>query len=224
MEAARVLGIRGMSVTMPHKAEVAAGCDELTPLAERLGAVNCVTNDGGVLTGDCTDGQGLLEALTRGASFDPEGCSCVVIGAGGAARAIVAAVGDAGASDVAVVNRTLKRAEEVARLAGPAGRVGQVGDVSDADLVVNATPTGMNGSALVIDGVEVASKIRAGQIAVDLVYAPAVTPFVAAAAGAGAVALGGMGMLVHQAAIALRKWTGEDAPVQVMWRAIEAVG
>ena len=93
----RTLGIRGLSVTMPHKTQAAEASDELSPLARRLGAVNCVINRDGLLYGDSTDGAGLLASLSRAAGVEPAGRSCAVIGAGGAARAAIAALADAGA-------------------------------------------------------------------------------------------------------------------------------
>ena len=222
---ARALGIKGLSVTMPHKAEVAAHVDRLTEIAERVGAVNCVTNVDGVLTGDNTDGRGLVEALRRGGHFDPEGRRCLVVGAGGAARSVIAALADAGASEVVVVNRTRERAMTAAALAGAVGRVGDPDDVSGSDLVVNATPTGMAAASSpasaspdrwALDP----ARLGPNQLAVDLVYHPAVTPWLEAARSRGAEVLNGLGMLVHQAALQLETWTGQEPPVDAMWRAI----
>ena len=110
----RALGIVGMSVTMPHKEAAAAAVDDCTAVARRLGAVNCVVREDGRLVGDSTDGPGFVAALHRGAAFDPAGARCVVLGAGGAARAVVLALADAGAASVVVVNRTRAKAEEAA--------------------------------------------------------------------------------------------------------------
>jgi len=218
----RALGIVGLSVTHPHKDSAARTVDEQSELARTLGAVNCVTLRDGKLMGDSTDGEGFLRALRRGAGFDPEGRCCVVVGAGGAARAVVLSLARAGASDVVVVNRTRERALGAARLAGDVGRVGSERDIEDADLVVQATPLGMVGSSAepaVEPGV-----FRPGQLAVDLVYRPADTPFIHAAQERGARTLGGIGMLVHQAALAIEKWTGAEAPVETMWEAALAAG
>ena len=234
---ARALGIRGLSVTMPHKDAVAAEVDRLTPLAERLGAVNCISNEEGVLIGGSTDGPGLVEALRRGAGFEPAGRRCLVVGAGGAARAVIAALGDAGAAEVVVVNRTAARGEAAARLAGVVGRLGRAEDVRTCDLVVDATPLGMSGGA---DAESGGSQGGAGegdaprwtvdptelvpdQVVVDLVYHPAVTPWLAAAAERGAHTMNGLGMLVHQAALQIEWWTGESAPVDAMWRSVSEV-
>ncbi len=218
---ARELGIRGLSVTMPHKEDVAAAVALRTPVAERLAAVNCVADDHGAWLGDNTDGAGLVAALARGGRFVPEGRRCLVVGAGGAARAVVAALGDAGAAEVIVVNRTPGRAATAATLAGPAGRVGTAEDARSSDLVVNATPAGMGD----VDGAPTGwpvdpGLLGPGQVVVDLVYHPPVTPWLAAAAERGASVQNGLGMLVHQAALHIERWTGLEAPVDAMWAAV----
>ena len=229
LDGVRALGLKGLSVTMPHKDDVAAHVDRLTPMADRLGAVNCVTNVDGSLTGDNTDGRGLVAALRRGGHFDPRGHRCLVVGAGGAARSVIAALADAGAAEVVVVNRTRARAETAAALAGSVGRVGEAADAGHCDLVVNATPTGMAGSS----GSSGSSApdqwaldpglLGSHPLVVDLVYHPAVTPWLEAARSQGAEVLNGMGMLVHQAALQLEEWTGQEPPVDAMWRAIGEV-
>jgi shikimate dehydrogenase len=224
LRGALALGIAGLSVTMPHKADAAGAVDELTPLASRLGAVNCVSFVEGRMIGDSTDGAGLIRALERDAQFDPVAKRCVVIGAGGAARAAVAALADAGAAEVVVVNRTEARAEEAARLAGPAGRTGTIEDIEAADLAVHATPYGMVGNreGLGIAPVEVIAEVfRSGQVVMDLVYVPRWTPILEAAAERGATTAGGLGMLVFQAAVALEHWTGIPAPVEAMFEAAQ---
>jgi len=217
----RALGIVGMSVTMPHKHDVAAAVDECTPVARRLGAVNCVSVSDGRLVGDSTDGPGFVAALHRGLGFDPAGARCVVFGAGGAARAVVLALADAGAGTVVVVNRTPARAEAAAQLAGEVGSVGVAGDVAGADLVVQATPVGM---ALGADSDDLVpfdpDLLHPGQVVADLVVHPLETPLLLAAAERGARPLSGLGMLVHQAALALERWTGRPAPVEAMWGAV----
>jgi shikimate dehydrogenase len=221
----RALGIAGLSVTMPHKAEVAALVDECSDVASALGVVNCVVNKEGTLRGENTDGAGFLASLSRAAGFDPAGKRCLVVGAGGAARAVVLALSAAGAAAVTVLNRTASRAEAVAALAGSIGRVGAVGDdlaVADADLVVNATPVGMAGTgALDEDTLVPALLLHRGQVVVDLIYAPRRTAWLADAAKAGAVTVDGLGMLVHQAAAQLELWTGLAAPVEHMWLAAD---
>jgi shikimate dehydrogenase len=218
----RALEIAGLSVTMPHKEAAFAALDDNTEVARRLGAVNCVTWRDGALVGDSTDGEGFLAALRRTAGFDPRGRRCLVIGAGGAARAVILALADAGAVDVTVVNRTAARAEKAAALAGTTGRVGSGGDVSRAELVVHATPMGMAGGNADSDALPVElSSLHSGQVVVDLVYNPLETAFLGSARAAGAEVVTGLGMLVHQAALALERWTGLGVPVEAMWAAVE---
>jgi shikimate dehydrogenase len=233
-------GLTGLSVTMPHKGDVAKLVDSCSETARRLGAVNCVVvREGGTLFGANTDGEGFVASLARGVGFEPRGSRCVVIGAGGAARAVILALADAGAASVAVVNRTPERAVGAADLARPVGvavpagdRAGLEATVAAADLVVNATPVGMTqgpalgagaaggggaGEWLVPPGL-----LGAGQVAADLVYAPRLTWWLAAARKAGATTLDGLGMLVHQAAAQLVLWTGLEPPLEAMWEAAES--
>jgi len=224
LDAVRALGLAGLSVTMPHKAAVAAAVDHRTEQAEVLGAVNCVVVEGDRLVGHNTDGDGFLDGLRHDTGFDPTGRSTVVLGAGGAARAVVLALARAGAAEVAVVNRTASRAEVAAGLAGPVGRVVGFDELSDtvatADLVVNATSVGMtDDGALPVDPESVA----VGAVAVDLIYHPPETAWLAALRGRGIEAHNGLSMLVFQAAHAFRLWTGSEAPVAVMDAAARAV-
>lgn len=210
VEGMRALGIDGLNVTMPHKADVAAAVDRLSPVADRLGAVNTVVRRGGVLVGESTDGPGFVDALRSDEGFDPAGKRCLVIGAGGAARAVVLALAEAGAAEVIVTGRTPERVAAAAELGG---RVGAIEEAADADLVVNATPVGMGGDpGLPLDP----ALIGAGQVVADLVYHPLATPLLGEARARGAVAVNGLGMLIHQAAHAFRLWTGEEPPLGVM--------
>ncbi len=222
LSGAAALGVRGLSVTMPHKEAAARVVDRLGPEASRLQAVNCVAVEDGATVGENTDGEGLVASLRRGAGFEPRGRRCLVVGAGGAARAAVDALALAGASEVVVVARRPERAEAAAALAGRAGRVGRPEEAGGCDLVVNATPVGMEGApaGMPVDP----AWLRPGQLVVDLVYQPRRTPWLAAAEAARAVARNGLGMLVHQAALQITRWTGEAAPVEAMWRAVSGEG
>ena len=223
--AMRTLHLGGLSVTMPHKADIAASVDRLTPQAKLLGAVNCVAWDQGELVGHNTDGGGFVDSLELETGTPVAGRSIVVIGAGGAARAVVLALADAGAGDVAVVNRTKAKAHRAAELAGAVGRVGSMADVRGAEVVVNATSVGMAGTAGEGQLPVPEDALRAGQVVADLVYHPFVTPLLRAAAQAGATPVGGTGMLVHQAARQFELWTGVPAPIDVMSQAAtEAIG
>jgi shikimate dehydrogenase len=216
----RALGLSGLSVTMPHKSDVFGLVDQRTEVAQRLGAVNSVHWRGEDLIGDNTDGAGFLAALERGTGFDPANKRCLVLGAGGAARAVLDALASAGAAEVAVVNRTVDHAFAAAALVGPRGRVSSGEDAEQMDLVVNATPCGMLDSAAVDAPPLIDPRhLGAGQVVADLVYHPLVTPWLRAAAANGAQTVGGLGMLVHQAAVALESWTGRSIPVAAMWDA-----
>lgn len=222
--AMRTLGLGGLSVTMPHKAAAHDAVEVRTPVAAALGAVNCVFWEGDRLAGDNTDGAGFVDALAHDPGVGVGGRRCVLLGAGGAGRAVARALGEAGAAEVAVVNRSPGPAARAAELAGPAGRVGTAADVAAADLVVNATPIGMGGRG---ERLGVASpvdpaRLHAGQVVVDLVYHPVETPLLVAARSAGATAVNGVGMLVHQAAHAFSRWTGRDAPIAAMTATVAA--
>ena len=217
----RTLGLGGLSVTIPHKASALAEVDEASEAARAVGAVNTVVPvGGGRLRGENTDGAGFLASLGD-EGFEPGGRTCAVLGAGGAARAVVHALASAGAAEVVVVNRTPARGEEAAALAGAAGRLGTAGDVPSVDLVVNATPLGLAGGDPAMLPVDPAL-LRPGQLLVDLVPNPAVTPLMRAAAEGGLRVAGGLGMLVHQGALAFELWTGRPAPLDVMRAAAAA--
>jgi shikimate dehydrogenase len=205
--------------------------DECSRDATLLAAVNCiVAADDVVLRGENTDGAGFLASLERSAGFTPAGRRCLVIGAGGAARAVAVALAGAGASEVAVVNRTVERASALVHSAGGAVRLGTFDDeaeVAQADLVVNARPIGMEGVADGADGAGAASQwpvppslLHKGQVVADLIYHPRPTAWLVAAAANGATPVDGLGMLVHQAAAQITLWTGLDAPVEAMWKAV----
>lgn len=208
------LGIEGLNVTMPHKAAAAGAVDRCTPVAARLGAVNTVVRSADGLLGESTDGEGFVTALRLDEGFDPAGARCLVVGAGGAARAVVLALAEAGASEVVVVARRAVAAAAAAALAGPAGRVGTAEEADGCGLVVNATPVGMDAAVPELPVPE--RCLGPGQVVADLVYQPIHTPFVEAARARGAVAVNGLGMLIHQAALSFRLWTGEDPPLEVL--------
>jgi shikimate dehydrogenase len=224
LDAMRVLGLRGLSVTMPHKEQVAGCVDRLDPAARSLRSVNTVSWDGDLLVGWSTDGAGFIASLTeQGITVD--GARVAVIGAGGAARSVVDSLGRAGAAAVVVVNRTSARAAEAAALA-PVGRVaGGRGDVTGCDVVVNATSVGMGigaDSAGPSDLPCDVALLRPDHVVVDLVYYPRRTAWLEAAAAIGARTVDGLGMLVHQAALQQEIWTGCRPDVGAMRNAAEA--
>jgi shikimate dehydrogenase len=219
------IGAVGANVTVPHKLGVVGCCDHLTAEARLTGAVNTLawTTEG--LLGDNTDAAGLAEAVVADAAAVP-GEPWVVLGTGGSARAVVVAAARVGCP-VTVVGRRLDAAEELADLARQAGAPDAAFlDVADASVtevvrkartVLNATPLGMAGESLP----EPFLDLRTGQDAYDLVYGRP-TPFLSAARAAGAGAHDGLGMLIGQAAVAYRRWTGQDPPVGTMSAAAAA--
>lgn len=223
VSAMRALGLGGLSVTMPHKADVVAELDRLSPTARALGAVNCIAWDGSDLVGHSTDGAGLVRSLRLDEGIDVDGLRCVVLGAGGAARSVVLALAEAGAAEVAVVNRSPGKAEVASALAGGVGRVADEAAAAHADLVINATSVAM-GTAEGDQGPTPLDpgRLRRGQAVVDLVYLPLRTPLLAAAKRCGARPVDGLGMLVHQAALAVELWTGVTPDVAVMSEAARA--
>ena len=209
--------LMGANVTMPYKEKVIRFLDETSGDAAVIGAVNTIQKLGDKLVGHNTDVDGFREFLTGDAGFDAGGKRALVLGAGGAARAVVRALGELDAAEVAVAARRQRRSSEVTELV-PAVRTAAVqwADVAaraeESDLVVNATPLGMLDDENPLPG----ARWSAGQVVVDLVYRPPITPLMAAARTGGALAWGGLGMLIHQAAASFRIWTGQDAPLETM--------
>lgn len=215
LDAMRSLSIEGYSVTMPHKESVAEHVDHLMPAAAALSSVNCVKREGGRLIGDSTDGIGFVRALEADIGRSISDATVGVIGAGGAARSIIDAVARAGASRIIVVNRSADAAERAASLS-PIASVGVEDDLQAMDIVVNTTSIGMAGGP-VPDGCPITlALLRPEHIVADIVYQPRQTPLLTAAAEIGATTVGGVGMLVHQAAVAFEWWTGSVAPLESM--------
>ncbi len=209
-------GFRGVNVTIPHKEAAFALCDEVTPFARRAGAANTLTFMDGRIHGDNTDGFGFLENLRAGApGWRADAGRAVILGAGGAARAVAAALLDAGAPEVVLVNRSTDRAEEVARALGGPIRVAVAPPLEGAALLVNTTSLGMTGEPpLEID----LAPMRAGVVA-DAVYAPLWTPLLLAARAQGLVAVTGIGMLLHQARPGFARWFGVEPVVDAALQA-----
>ncbi len=214
LAAARAEGLVGLSVTMPHKAAVVPLLDEVSEAAAALGAVNCIARDGDRLVGLTTDGDGFLDALAE-AGVAVAGAKVLVLGAGGAGRAVVRSLSEAGAIEVGVVNRSPDRQAQAVALGGPPTRPAAAEDAPAFDLVVNATSVGMGTTEVPIDP----ALLRDHHVVVDLVYEPVETALLAAARSVGATAVDGVGMLVHQAARAFTRWTGAPAPIDAMTRA-----
>ena len=210
------LGIGGFAVTMPHKEHAAAAVDEIDDAARALRSVNTVVLRGdGSTFGTSTDGRGFVDWVTA-CGCDPAGRRVVLLGAGGAARSIVDALGRAGAADIAILNRTESSAVAAAELASVA-RIGSVDDLDSADLLVNSTSVGMGNDEMPVDPVV----LRPDLVVADIVYHPLDTALLRAARAVGAPTIDGLGMLVHQAVLQQELWTGRRPDPALMRRAAE---
>jgi shikimate dehydrogenase len=221
----RALGAIGANVTIPHKETVIAFVDQVSGDAAAIGAVNTIQRVGDRLIGHNTDVDGFREFIAGDAGIDVSGSAALVLGAGGAARAVVKALDDLGASEIAIAARSSERGSALTQLVGRARA--KVADwdgasalAADAAIVVNATPLGSANENPLPD-----ATWHSGQAVVDLVYSPPTTPLVEAARAAGADAWGGLGMLVRQAAASFQIWTGQDPPLETMSAAaVHAIG
>jgi shikimate dehydrogenase len=220
LAAMRLLGIAGLSVTTPHKEQVAGAVDGLAPAASALRSVNTVVReDDGRLVGHSTDGQGFVSAL-HADGVDVCGMHVAVLGAGAAARSVVAALDRAGAADIAVFNRTPAKLADVVALApltAHAAEADGTEQLAAAELIVNATSIGFASDDLPLDP----ALLHPEHLVADLVYHPLDTALLRAARDAGARTFDGLGMLVHQAAQQQQLWLGQLPDVAVMRRAAE---
>jgi len=220
VETLRATDVLGANVTIPHKQAVIPLLDELGGHSAQVGAVNTIVNRAGRLFGFNTDGPGFVRALQNEAAFDPAGARIRLLGAGGAARGIAFALVEARAARVAISNRTMDRAVRLAAdLGSPACAVDPGAPVSGYDCIVNCTSVGMEGTGTETQSPCVFPAEGGPRLAVDIVYAPERTPFLAAAESAGVKTLGGLPMLIYQGALAFEHWTGVPAPVDVMFDA-----
>jgi shikimate dehydrogenase len=219
----RALNVRGINVTIPHKVAVMPLLDKPDPLAEKIGAVNTVVNDNGKLKGYNTDAEGFLQALLEH-GFKPKNKKVVVLGAGGASRAISYILAQQGAN-ITILNRKqeLDWALDIARLIKTnfnqtveALELSRLADVLPADLLVNATSVGMFPNAK--DSPAPAQLLSKVPLVFDIVYNPIKTKLLKDAAVAGAKTVSGVDMLAWQGALAFEKWTGKKAPLDLMRR------
>ncbi|MEO8163693.1 MAG: shikimate dehydrogenase [Ilumatobacteraceae bacterium] len=214
LQAMRVLGIAGLSVTMPLKEEVCDEVDALDDSARIAHSVNTVVRQpDGSLLGVNTDGEGCCNAL-ESAGAVLASANVVIIGAGGTAQAIIAAMTTRGVSEIVVVNRTTSRASAASKISSVA-RVGVDSDIANANILINATPVGMGSTdefAMPCDK----KYLRHGQFVLDAVYLPLATPLLRAARNVGATIVDGLDMLVHQGALQQQHWLGRLPSVETM--------
>jgi shikimate dehydrogenase len=212
----RYLGIRGLGVSMPHKISIMQHLDAIDETAAKVGAVNTVVNDDGHLTGYNTDWIGAVRAIQENTAI--AGKRSLVVGAGGAARAIVYGLTREG-SQVTVYNRTAGKGEELARDLGArfGGGLDELGAVEDYDILVNATSVGFHAPD---ESVVPTSALKKGKVVLDVVIIPPRTRLVEEAEARGSAAIPGTRMLVHQAAYQFELYTGRPAPFEVMEEAL----
>ena len=223
----RSLGVAGFNVTVPHKVEIVRFLDALDETAEIAGSVNTVHNCEGRLTGYNTDGDGFVRSLREDLEFSPGSDLIVLGGAGGAARGALAAICRAGAKHVAVVNRTLEKAQDLASYMGdrytgteiiPVALSGEISSyLAQASLFVNTTSIGMKNEKIPFVHVE---EMAAHTKVYDMVYSPKITPLLRESNARGLACANGIGMLVAQGELAFSIWTGSVSPYGIMKGAI----
>jgi shikimate dehydrogenase len=227
LRALPALGFAGTNLTLPHKEAAVLLVDRLSPMAERIGAVNTVVVEpDGTLSGDNTDGFGFIASLSESQmGWHAAAGPAVVLGAGGAARAVAVALLDGGAPEVRLLNRTAERARALAAELGapvhPVEWAGRSAALADAALVVNTTSLGMHGQPpldLALDALPPTALVT------DVVYTPLITPLLALARARGNPVVDGLGMLLHQARPGFRAWFGVDPVVDGDLRAAVVAG
>jgi len=225
MRGLRAMGFRGANFTIPHKVAVIPLLDELSPAAELMGAVNCMKRDGDKLLGENTDGKGFVQSLRT--LLDAAGKRFAVLGSGGAARAIAVELGLSGAAEIVIVNRTVARGQDLVTLLTDRVKVNSrlvhwKGDYevpAEIDVLINATSIGL-GDAQARVPVD-ANSLRKELVVADVIFNPPRTRLIRDAEQRGCRTLDGLGMLVNQAVIAFKIWTGVDADADVMQEALE---
>ena len=217
--------VLGASVTVPYKEAVQVYLDQLSGEAEQTGAVNLIVNRDGILEGHNTDVSGFLRALLDDGAFEPCGKKVLLLGSGGAARAIASALLDKSVSYLMIANRTVERADKLVKDLGGGPNLSAVSlKTSDVtigngwDLIVNSTTVGMRYTSMEGKSPISSEAILSGTLVYDLVYNPEMTPLLKNAREAGAKVLGGLPMLIYQGAEAFQLWTGREAPLSVMFR------
>lgn len=221
----RAMGFRGGNCTIPHKVAVIQYLDSLSKAARLMGAVNTINREGDKLVGENTDGKGFVQSLREVA--DPQHKKVVIIGAGGAARAIAVELGLAGAEEIVVVNRTEQRGAELVELINDWVRVASRLVVLDGDyqveegteILINATSIGLGDAEarVPLD----TDTLQEGMVVADVIFNPARTRLLNDAEERGCKILDGLGMLVNQAVIAFKIWTDVDPDAAVMREALE---
>jgi shikimate dehydrogenase len=211
-------GVQGGNVTIPHKETVASVLTRLEGDAAKLKTVNTLVREGDEYVGYTTDGDGFVNSLKE-QGIEVNGKEVALLGAGGAAKSIASALLRNDVKELVVINRTTARAQELIDELD-SGKTGAMEDVSDADLIVNATSLGMGADYLPPELNQVVENLSEHQIVADIVYVPRDTALLRAARERGAKTIDGLGMLLHQAALAFELWTKQPPPLEVMRNAL----
>jgi shikimate dehydrogenase len=209
VKAIRALNIKGVNVTIPHKKQVIPFLDALAPCAKKVGAVNTIVNESGYLVGHNTDAYGFIYGLNKESGFDLKGKRGVVVGAGGAATAIVSALLDQDIDTLYVMNRTTEKARDLLNFYKDNPRIlradwADLNILESVDFIIQTTSVGMNSEENPIPNM----KWRSGQLLCDIIYSPLETAFMREAKKQGAIAINGVGMLAGQGVFAFEKFTG----------------
>lgn len=231
IDSIRYLGLAGVNITIPYKEKALKYMDELSEQAKLVGAINTVVNRGGKLIGDNTDGLGFIQSLKENISFEPKGKNVCILGAGGAARSIVAALAEAEVQKIIISNRTIQRAlllssyfqqkfPQVHFQLIPLEKKAIAESFSEIDLFINSSSLGMNGR----DSIDLPfSHLQKHCIVYDIVYKPLFTNILCDAADLGLSIMNGLEMLIHQGALSFKLWTQCEAPIKRMKEVLEEV-
>ncbi len=235
LQQVRELDFVGVNLTVPHKIAALASIDEVDPDTKRIGAVNTIKIDNGKLRGFNTDGKGFARAIREEFSVDLRDLRLMILGAGGAARAIALQCAKESCERLVIANRTFEKAKKLTdelrdlfagpRVLGPVARLQAIAweesafrfQIANVDLIVNATSLGLNRN----DPPPIPARLLAPHLMIyDTVYSQHRTPFISAAIESGARAANGLSMLLHQGALAFEIWFGREAPIDAMRKAL----
>ncbi|WP_416150118.1 shikimate dehydrogenase [Salipaludibacillus sp. HK11] len=230
IDAIRALNFKGVNLTIPHKVAAMKYLDRISPDAEVIGAVNTIRHKNGKLIGENTDGKGFLKSLIDNGKVSPKNQNIVVLGAGGAARAITTELALAGAKQITVVNRTVTRGEELVDRLNKYTKTQAVFShwhpnyaiPSDTTILVQATSIGLYPNIYEYPQINYES-LKSSTVVCDVIPNPPNTKFLIKAKKRGCHTLDGLGMLVNQGVIAFEMWTGHEAPRSVMHEALTKV-
>lgn len=227
IDGVRGLGIRGLNVTIPHKVEVMKYLDEIDPIAERIGAVNTIVHKDHRLIGYNTDGEGYLQALLPIIAKPLKEMRVLILGAGGAAKGVAISLALHGVKELCISNRTVSKADALAKECSAITHSSSMpitfaqARLTEFDLIINTTSIGMTPN---VEQMPLSLEMIApGVIVSDLIYTPSKTRWLKDAKSRGAIVQNGLEMFINQGALAFEKWTGKNAPREVMKRKVKEI-